>query len=679
MKRSLYAAMVAAIFIGLASCNPDEPDKPVPVDPVDPVPVDPVNPQPQFTDVTATATLQDFPGFSMVWSKGDSFIVGYSDGSTAQTASFSLTEGDNSVSGKFVSSSTVADTAPAYAFFPPSIVKSTGGTASDCTLNWPFEQKSGIPQACDMPMQAVTTGLSSLNGPYSFKSLGGIIHVKATGTGTINKAVLMTKQPIAGEFKTDSYGYLSFENGSKSVYNNITIACNTSVDLSKGTEFYFVVPEGVYTEVAVSFEGDGYSYKASIEDVISVTRNEVTGIDISGVKGYGAGKLLKVDAEHDITYDNIMASLTDMVPQIKAFSGMLDLVIKPFIANHTHIARIIYLTPDRDGELVEASGLVAYQYYSKLNDCSYDRIVSVQHGTCDIADAPSYQNFYPEIASAAIKGNPYIVVMADYLGYGASQTPDLQHPYLSKELTGSCCADMLLAAEEYISATGLDLASDRLDLVGYSQGGAATMATLLELEKRGGYDDRITEVHAGAGPYDILGFFDCFKNKETYDKTGFVPYTFRGICYGEHLTVDYNNIFNPALTEKTDLETLFSTKQVNEWHSVLGYSIKDILHPDFYKDNYGGNADILALVAALDKNSIVNFKAPKNLDKVKFYHSVTDDTVPYSCSEALQEAWGFQEIIKLQAQHNHLLGGVEFLLNYSGLENLAAIIIPLIK
>lgn len=677
MKRYIKYALAALVAaFGLVACHPDNPD--TPVNPDNPTPVEPVQPEEARL---ATASFDAISGYQVSWEKDSKFAVAYDSGSSFKTIDLSLEEGEGTTSGKFTYDFKGELPAPSYAIFPTSLVKEAGANISDCTLLWPSEQKYGEPNITNVPMWAEGNASGNLNGPYKFQSIGGILHLSVTGTGSISQVQLVSDKPLSGIFHLDVLGNPIFEDGSKSVYNNIDLSCGRNINLSEeAIDFYFSLPAGYHSGLTVNFGSDaGCSYSYVIKDRVELARGKVTDIAIDGVKGYGAGKLLRVDEEHDITYDNLKAALLDMAPQLKPFTGIFDRSVKPFIASHTRISRIIYLTPDRDGQLIEASGLVAYQYYSTPGDCTYDRIISVQHGTCDIDDAPSYQEFYPEIASAAIKGNPYIVVMADYLGYGASRTADLQHPYLSKELTGSCCADMLAAAEEFITEAGLDLSSDRIDLVGYSQGGAATMALLLELEKRGGYDDRIKEIRAGAGPYDILGFFDSFKMKETYDKTGFVPYTFRGICYGEHLTVDYSKIFNPSLVEKVDLETMFSTKQVNEWHSELGYSIKDMLHPDFYEDNYGDNADILALVAALDKNSIVNFPAPRNLSKITLYHSVTDDTVPYSCSESLQKAWGLSEPVKLQAQNNHLLGGIEFLLTYSGLEAMASLIIPLIN
>lgn len=74
---------------------------------------------------------------------------------------------------------------------------------------------------------------------------------------------------------------------------------------------------------------------------------------------------------------------------------------------------------------------------------AYDHLLSIQHGTLDLEEAPSRQLFYYEMAPVI---SNHVVVMADYLGFGVSQTADRQHPYLHNESTGRTCADMIEAA-----------------------------------------------------------------------------------------------------------------------------------------------------------------------------------------------------------------------------------------
>lgn len=118
-----------------------------------------------------------------------------------------------------------------------------------------------------------------------------------------------------------------------------------------------------------------------------------------------------------------------------------------------------------------------------------------------------------------------------------------------------------------------------------------------------------------------------------------------------------------------------SPVQLDEWHTILGSDIKAMLHPDFFEENYGGNAEIIRLVKAIAANSVTGFPEPGNVAKIKLYHSKSDDTVPFVCSEHLRDAWpNLSEITILNAKDSHMKCGVEFLLDYCGLSNLAALL-----
>ncbi|MBP9987622.1 MAG: hypothetical protein KBT44_06855 [Bacteroidales bacterium] len=454
-----------------------------------------------------------------------------------------------------------------------------------------------------------------------------------------------------------------------------------------GIQFEIAMAHRTYNDVQVKLMfTDREPVEVTIFETMELERGEVTHAEITlpEIPGYAAGRLVRLDASWVVQ----PAELTAKVAEMAGFSAdsfqyaFLMMILNQYVVNPVHLDRIIYYTTDPAGDLVEASGVVARQVGAAGEALDYTRLVSFQHGTCSISAAPSYQSgITAELLPVSIT-NPdapadrYVALMADYLGYGVSQTADLQHPYMHTKLTGSTCADMLSAAEEFLEGAGITVPGGKVDLVGYSQGGAATIQTLLELESRDFPDERINEVYAGAGPYDLMAFFDFFMNNDNlYGRTGFVSYTFRGICYGENISVDYSKIYNPSLMEKVNLENVFSTKQLDEWHSILGSDMKAVLHPDFFKDNYGGNKEIIRLAEAIESNSVIKYGEPRNVAKIRLYHSRTDGTVPYVCSENLCKAWpNLQEINILKTQSDHLKGGVEFMLDYCGLGDLAALL-----
>lgn len=356
------------------------------------------------------------------------------------------------------------------------------------------------------------------------------------------------------------------------------------------------------------------------------------------------------------------SEITDMVMDYAASQGinLPEILISGLLCD-VDVAAITYTTTGPDGASVTASGVVAMP----AGTTSYDHLLSIQHGTLDMEEAPSLQLFYYEMMPVV---SGHVVVMADYLGYGASQTADRQHPYLHARLTGTACADMIEAAREYLRSKSIAEAGNAVELLGYSQGGQATVATQLELESRG-WTGRIRKVWAGGGPYDLETLLQAFLNDDgipdTYPRSGYLPYLIRGMAYGEGLTVSDENLYAPAVIEE-GLNKLFSTRPLSEWHAALGTDITRVLHPDFFAaPNFNGNADVLAIVSALRKNSLVNASTAPQAT-VSLYHSLQDDFVPYSNVVSAHALWTNSTLTDL-SMPGHVMGGMEFMLRYMGL------------
>lgn len=325
------------------------------------------------------------------------------------------------------------------------------------------------------------------------------------------------------------------------------------------------------------------------------------------------------------------------------------------------VAAIEYNTTGVDGKQVTVSGVIAIPE----GTISYEHLLSIQHGTLDMEDAPSKQLFYYEMLPVV---SGHIVVMADYLGYGSSQTPDRQHPYLHNKLTGTACADMIEAAREYLKYKSITENDDDIELLGYSQGGQATIATLLELEERG-QAESIRGVYAGGGVYDLINTLEVFTSPTigpmSYMHTGYAPYLIRGMVYGEQLTVSDENLYAPEVIDE-GLNEMFSTRPLSEWHNALGNDITKVLNPDFFAaPDYNNNKDVMAVIEALRKNSLVNTSFQPQTP-IMLYHSPKDDFVPYSNAVNAHNLWQSSTLVDL-SMPSHVLGGVEFMLRYMGL------------
>ncbi|MBQ6978824.1 MAG: hypothetical protein IJQ18_09360, partial [Paludibacteraceae bacterium] len=138
------------------------------------------------------------------------------------------------------------------------------------------------------------------------------------------------------------------------------------------------------------------------------------------------------------------------------------------------------------------------------------RMILVSHYTvCSNAEAPS--NCFS--LEGVLVNSGYGLIIPDYIGYGV--TAQEVHPYLVMDLTAHNVVDMYLAVKPWLEAVGRSADDPSLDLMGYSQGGATTMAVqyLIETEYSNANSiDHIMlhRVFAGGGPYDVKATYERF-------------------------------------------------------------------------------------------------------------------------------------------------------------------------
>ena len=652
------------------------------------------------SDLTKTALSgSDAEGYDVVWSSGDDFRMLYKYGRMYSywgylTYSISSTPGTTSADFTTTDSFKSEDfSKPIVSFYPASLVPDgIDGKTSSVTgpLIWPAVQEYTAGTASRCPMVSLNTDPS---GIFTFKNIGGILRLTVKGSGRITSIRISSDKKMSGSFNfyedEDPVRAAMHEN-EEGEDGSIVLDCGEGVQLSEsGIDFHFNVPAGTYSDFKVEFyDGDFPLCTRTAKKDIIIERSCITTASMT-VPTVSAGKLLSVDLARTVTKNELIELATSLAGESLGsaasylnFLLLFDLKIVP----------VRYATTDVDGNPVAASGLIAYPDLSadEYDTYSLGRIVSIQHGTCDIAEAPSKQDLPMELLPTAVGlrsgtglsellfGEYFVACMADYLGYGATENSSLLHPYLHNQITGSTCADLITATEEYIDRYGLEVKTNTVDLVGYSQGGAATISTMLELLDRDEdeWSERIGNIWAGAGPYDILAFMDSFAYNTSYSRSCYIPYAMRGLAYGERLDIDWDNVYSANVGGSgkggNQLEAdLFSKTQVSTWTDVIGTDVTNILNPDFYGD---GNADIQALMDAASANSVTSCDAPSTTmkSKIKLYHSKTDDTVPFVCSTKLQEAWGLDGVTELTPS-DHVEAGVDFLLAFCGVDKLMSL------
>ncbi|WP_234794921.1 alpha/beta hydrolase family protein [Hymenobacter arizonensis] len=165
--------------------------------------------------------------------------------------------------------------------------------------------------------------------------------------------------------------------------------------------------------------------------------------------------------------------------------------------------RLTYRTKTPEGTETTASGAVLVPV-----GAGQLPVLSYQHGTLEPrseSQAPSYYATGSDVWSvvSVLASTGYVVSAPDYLGYGASK--DLPHPYEHAASLASTSADMLRATREFCQQQKVDV-NQKNFLLGYSEGGYATMALHKLLEEKYATTLPVTASAPGAGAYHKTAF-----------------------------------------------------------------------------------------------------------------------------------------------------------------------------
>ena len=307
-----------------------------------------------------------------------------------------------------------------------------------------------------------------------------------------------------------------------------------------------------------------------------------------------------------------------------------------------------YMSIDENGEPVRLSGKVVLPTGQKVRN-----VVVVSHFTVGSnAECPS--GCFQLEAILATLG--YAMIFPDYLGFGVSS--DHVHPYLVADLTARNVVDMVRAVKPWMEQPGNAPESDEIFLMGYSQGGAVTMAVQRYMEMKCEGEFKIRRVFAGAGPYDIAATYDALIEA---DKTAIpycVPMIIQGIDVGCHLGLDYADFFTGSMLQNYD-EWLNSKKYTLKQISVMVGSNKlsDIMTEDGCKKRSPGTE---RLYEAMLQNSLSSNWAPEA--PVYMFHSQDDDTVPFLNSMKAKNLFTYSNVeYNFGHYGNHQMGAVRFI------------------
>ncbi len=304
-------------------------------------------------------------------------------------------------------------------------------------------------------------------------------------------------------------------------------------------------------------------------------------IDYVSYKSYTAGDVK--------TRLNLYATI---YPELKTISDN--------IKHGVDVYKITYKTKFQ-GKDITASGLVSVPSTSG----SYP-ILSYQNGTNTLhKNAPSADpdnQLYQMLEFVAATG--FIVSVPDYLGFGASS--GMYHPYYDKKSTVESVTDMLWAVKE-LANNYIHVAPKKdLYIMGYSQGGWATLQLQKHIEENYSSDISLRASACGSGGYDLRFINNYILAQTDYPMPYFIGYLFNSYIKLGEITNPASDVFKSPYSDR--LSKLYDgSKSGEEINAQLTTKVADLI-TDEYRSGSNTNSKFGSVIISLNKNSISGWK-----------------------------------------------------------------------
>ena len=315
-----------------------------------------------------------------------------------------------------------------------------------------------------------------------------------------------------------------------------------------------------------------------------------------------------------------------------------DTVIKTrvggFSLSSRAVRRIIYEYPSKDayGKPVTISGVMMIPS-NIIEGTPCDGIMLFNRATLGSPnDCPTSGN--QELINGLI-ANPlspnYILVMSDFIGYGASK----DHPmfYHSGDVNARNSLDGLLAARQILNDKQLPQGKYLFNL-GFSQGGSESLyvAKLRDME----YKDKgitFTKTFAGGGPTDYAIAYKEYVTKDWCEDCKDVIMMMISCVENCHMNIDYKDLFKEPLA--SGVQEFLKTKTKGTL-SDYGVDMEDSLH-NLIQPAYMNleSEQSKAFMAELEKINLMNGWEPDLTQKYFIAHSRHDNYVPIQCVRAI--------------------------------------------
>ncbi|HKG05925.1 MAG TPA: lipase family protein, partial [Pedobacter sp.] len=276
------------------------------------------------------------------------------------------------------------------------------------------------------------------------------------------------------------------------------------------------------------------------------------------------------------------------------------------------------------GQAIDASGLVIIP----RNTPAPPSVISAQHGTLFLsAAAPS--NFPAPVSFSGLEllgATGYITVIPDYIGFGVSK--NLVQPYYDKLHSAAAVTDMLKAVTYYLKKEKIAY-SERLFLLGYSEGAYVSLAAQEAIEASPISGLSLKAVAAGAGGYHVGSVMSHIFQSETYQDPSYLAKLLNAYNVTSGLNRPLTDFFKEPYAGRIG-SLLDGSNDGSTVNAQLSTNVASLLDAGFVASLHTVSGEI-AFKLALDKNSVVNWKP---VTALRLYHGTADATVAYETSEA---------------------------------------------
>lgn len=308
---------------------------------------------------------------------------------------------------------------------------------------------------------------------------------------------------------------------------------------------------------------------------------------------------------------------------------------------------VTYRTVGVDGSEEVASGALMVPAGTPRGTAVY------HHGTAfPRTNVPSNPSTGENGVGALFATSGYAVIMPDYLGMGTSTGT---HPWHHAQSTATASRDMIRAARELATVTTAAVPGPLL-LMGYSQGGHATLATQRLLEQAHAAEFEILGSAPMAGAYDLEGSGRfVLANDDDYDKM---------ILYSIYLATVYNDLYEitPTLGDilapgavQLGHDLLQNDQTVNHYVGRVPDRLRSAFRPEFLEALEADPQH--PYWSRLAENSVFDWmpQAPVHL-----IHAQGDRDVPFLNADALLAAMQARgadvQLTALGERHDHSSG-----------------------